>query len=174
MPRHAHTVPFLHSDMDAVGCKAGDNCRFLHPSIPQPDATLEPLEDERPSPLVSTQDEPRQVSQQVEADRTRVVSRPTPKAQTEDPGKFQIGQVQRRYRAEVSEHDGTTTLSFKLEPSDPDFPYEIKELACLLSVPPTYPNSGRPTLSIRNKRFHADFRSTSNEDSTLLLPRRRE
>ncbi|KAK3711426.1 hypothetical protein LTR37_009605 [Vermiconidia calcicola] len=143
--------------MDAVGCKAGDNCRFLHPSIPQPDATLEPLEDERPSPLVSTQDEPRQVSQQVEADRTRVVSRPTPKAQTEDPGKFQIGQVQRRYRAEVSEHDGTTTLSFKLEPSDPDFPYEIKELECVLAVPTTYPNSGRPTLSIRNKEIPRGF-----------------
>jgi len=42
-------------------------------------------------------------------------------------------------------------------PSDPDFPYDIESLACVLSVPKTYPQSGKPALRILNQEMPRGF-----------------
>ena len=88
---------------------------------------------------------------------SKVVARPVPKAQTDDPRTFQIGQIQRRYKPKVSEHDGSTVLAFSLKPSDPDFPYEIDELECILTVAPLYPAPGNATLRVKNKDIPRGF-----------------
>ena len=85
------------------------------------------------------------------------MSRPIPKALKDDPRKFQIGQVERRFKGERSERDDSTVLTFKMEPSDPDFPYEIEALECELSIPSSYPVSGQPTLVVRNKDIPRGF-----------------
>ena len=90
-------------------------------------------------------------------DRTRVVARPTPKTQTEDPRTFQINQIQRRFKPSVSEQDATTVMTFNMKPSDPDFPYDVEEFECALSVPAQYPTSGKPSLTIKNKEIPRGF-----------------
>jgi hypothetical protein len=48
-------------------------------------------------------------------------------------------------------------MTFNMKPSDPDFPYEIDELECVLSVPALYPASASATLSIKNKDIPRGF-----------------
>lgn len=65
-----------------------------------------------------------------------------------------------------------------MEPSDPDFPYEIEALECELSVPSTYPASGKPSLKVRNNDIPLGFQiniekgfdtiATSASNATLL------
>ena len=38
-----------------------------------------------------------------------------------------------------------------MPPSDPDFPYEMVSLECVLHVPTVYPKDGRPSLDVKNK-----------------------
>ena len=96
---------------------------------------------------------------------SRVVSRPVPQAQIEDPREYQLGQMRRRYSPKESRQpasefhgieDGTTLLTFKLKPSDPDFPFEMTTLECSLSVPPGYPIT-RPKLNVGNKDIPRGF-----------------
>lgn len=87
---------------------------------------------------------------------SRVVARPVPKAQTEDPRNFQISQILRRFKATSTESEGTTTLAFGLKPTDPDFPYDITVLECELAVPASYPSS-RPTCKVLNKDIPRGF-----------------
>lgn len=51
---------------------------------------------------------------------------------------------------ETSNEDGSVDLAFKLAPSDPDFPFELSALDCLLHVPVEYPN-GSPSLRVTNQ-----------------------
>ena len=90
-------------------------------------------------------------------DRTKVVPRPTPKAQTEDPRAFQIGQMRRRFKPTESEDQDSTIMTFDLVPSDPDFPYDIEALECMLRIPKSYPSSGKPTLTVKNKDIPRGF-----------------
>lgn len=84
---------------------------------------------------------------------SRVVQRPIPKLQLEDPRKFQIAQVTRRFSPEeATGSDRNTLLTFSLKPSDPDFPYELDVLECSLEVPANYPKS-KPTLRIKNQEM---------------------
>lgn len=86
---------------------------------------------------------------------SRVVPKPIP--QTKDPREFQLGQVRRRYSPkETRQGDGATLLKFSLTPSDPDFPFEMTALECLLSVPAKYPGA-RPTLKVGNKDIPRGF-----------------
>lgn len=86
------------------------------------------------------------------------MARPTPKAQADNPRAFQISQIQRRYRAQADDHpNGDTLLAFELQPTDPDFPYDIDQLACQLTVPNGYPASSRPTLQIKNTEIPRGF-----------------
>ena len=90
-------------------------------------------------------------------DRSRIVQRPTPRAQTDDPRSFQIEQLKRRYSpTEVSEKGGTA-LTFQMVPSDPDFPFEMDGLECVLHVPLEYPKDGKPSLDIKNKEMDRGY-----------------
>jgi len=107
----------------------------------------------------------------------QTVTRPVPKAQTDDPRAFQIGQIQRRFKPDITESDDSSILTFQMNPSDPDFPYEIEHLQCVLQVPATYPKS-KPSLKITNQDIPRGFQiniergfdtiATSSPDATLL------
>lgn len=86
-----------------------------------------------------------------------VVTRPTPKAQTEDPREFQISQIKRRFPTEVKDESQTTSLTFQLNPSDPDFPFELNGLKCTLIVPKTFPGSGKPRLRVSNPEMERGY-----------------
>jgi hypothetical protein len=87
-------------------------------------------------------------------DDARVV-RPQP--HIEDPRAFQVGQIERRYKPKVTQNERESTYTFKMSPSDPDFPYEIEALECTLVVPKTYPETGRPSLRALNKDIPRGF-----------------
>src|SRR5271156_1667742 len=75
-----------------------------------------------------------------------LVSRPVPKAQTDDPRSYQIGQLTSRYSPSIDDGPHGTSLAFVLHPSDPDFPFELRGLQCQLLIPPGYPATGTPSL----------------------------
>ncbi|KAG4411987.1 hypothetical protein IFR04_014874 [Cadophora malorum] len=89
---------------------------------------------------------------------SRVVAKPVPQAQTQDPREFQLGQIRRRFSPKETRQPGggATLLKFSLAPSDPDFPFEMTALECLLSVPVTYPKEG-PSLKVENKDIPRGF-----------------
>ena len=87
-------------------------------------------------------------------DNSRVVR---PQSHIEDPRAFQVGQIERRYKPRVTDNERESTYTFKMSPSDPDFPYEIEALECTLLVPKTYPNPGRPSLRALNKDIPRGF-----------------
>lgn len=98
----------------------------------------------------------------------RAVSKPVPSTQTEDPRRYQIEQVKRRFSATQSNlRNGTTNLAFRLRPSDPDFPFELDFLECELQVPASYPGAGAgagagverglPVLRVKNTDIPRGF-----------------
>lgn len=68
-----------------------------------------------------------------------------------------MGQIERRYKPKVTQNERESTYTFKMSPSDPDFPYEIEALECTLLVPKTYPETGRPSLRALNKDIPRGF-----------------
>ncbi|ROW06299.1 hypothetical protein VPNG_08087 [Cytospora leucostoma] len=89
-----------------------------------------------------------------EPQSSRIVPKPVPKAQNDDPRTYQIKQLVKRYSPKEStvENGAATSLVFNLVPSDPDFPFELDQLQCDLRIPKNYPkDSSPPTLSILNK-----------------------
>ena len=86
----------------------------------------------------------------VQQQRT-IVPRPIPKAEATNPRDFQIGQIDRRYSPAKTDDANGTTLVFQLQPSDPDFPFELRHgLACKLVVPKGFPGDAKPTLRVSN------------------------
>lgn len=81
----------------------------------------------------------------------RVVQKPVSRTQLEDPREFQIRQLRRRFSPIEKAEDGGTSFTFQMVPSDPDFPFEMVGLDCVLHVPVTYPEGGTPSLDVRNK-----------------------
>lgn len=95
-----------------------------------------------------------------EPQSSRIVPKPVPKAQNEDPRTYQIKQLLKRYSAKEStiENGAATSLVFNLVPSDPDFPFELDHLQCDLRIPKKYPkDSSPPTLAIRNTDIPRGF-----------------
>jgi len=86
-------------------------------------------------------------------ERSRVVQKPVPRAQVDDPREFQIQQLRRRFSPTEKTDDDGTIFIFRMAPSDPDFPFEMVGLECVLGVPLTYPTSGRPSLHVTNKEM---------------------
>ena len=111
-------------------------------------------------------------------DGSRVVSRPVPKIQSENPREFQITQLKRRFSPTERSEDGGTGYAFSMAPSDPDFPFEMVGLECVLHVPTTYPKEARPFLDVKNKEMGRGFQinvergfarlAESRPQSTLL------
>ncbi|KAF4537029.1 Zinc finger CHY-type protein [Lasiodiplodia theobromae] len=148
---------FRSGTSSAAGCRAGRQCPFAHDASAsggQPASKARPArqrqagEDPEEPSLASTTPTP----------RARVVQRPTPRAQQEDPREFQLAQIRRRFSPEESlDASAATILAFGMKPSDPDFPFDIDELACRLRVPATYPMQGRPSLSVTNAEMDRGF-----------------
>ena len=91
------------------------------------------------------------------ASGSRIVAKPVPTAAAEDPRGYQIAQLRKRFSPkETTGDDGTTSLLFKLKPSDPDFPFELTHLECEVLVPPSYP-AARPGLRVRNTNIPRGF-----------------
>jgi uncharacterized CHY-type Zn-finger protein len=88
---------------------------------------------------------------------SRVVQKPVSQAQTQNPREFQLGQLRRRFSPkETVQQGGGTLLKFSLTPSDPDFPFEMTALECLLTIPSDYPRSN-PILKVRNRDIPRGF-----------------
>jgi len=85
------------------------------------------------------------------------VSKPITAAQLQNPRDFQLSQIRTRFKPQEAETDGVTNLTFKLVPSDPDFPFDIEALQCVLSVPLDYPGLSRPGLRVSNKELPRGF-----------------
>lgn len=91
------------------------------------------------------------------ASSARIVPKPVPEAQLQDPRRFQIEQLKRRFSpTESTTSEGDTSLVFKLKPSDPDFPFELPYLDCDVRIPEEYPEE-RPVLLVRNKDIPKGF-----------------
>ncbi|KAK3111976.1 hypothetical protein LTR53_012227 [Teratosphaeriaceae sp. CCFEE 6253] len=139
------------------GCRAGATCRFYHPTNDDA-ATSPPNAGTPPAPKLAPAATPGQSTKASEEPReSKVVPRPTPQAQTNDPRAFEIGQVQRRFKPTVTDGDEASHYAFGLKPSDPDFPYEIETLQCVLTVPKAYPQTGKPTLKVTNNDIPRGF-----------------
>jgi phage FluMu protein Com len=87
----------------------------------------------------------------------RVVPKPVPESQAQDPRKYHIDQLKKRFSAKVSTlQSGITAVSFLLKPSDPDFPFELDALDCEIQVPREYPRES-PSLRVKNKDIPRGF-----------------
>jgi hypothetical protein len=131
----------------------GDACPYAHPTGKEGQASR-PKQDRQGSNAATLPSNQQRQYQPRPVDDARVV-RPQP--HIEDPRAFQVGQIQRRYKPKVTENERESTYTFKMSPSDPDFPYEIEALECTLLVPKTYPETGRPSLRALNKDIPRGF-----------------
>jgi len=105
---------------------------------------------------------------------SRVVSKPVPQAQAQDPREFQLGQVRRRYKPrEKQSENGAAVLEFDFRPSDPDFPFEMDALQCSLVVPEEYPEA-EPSLRIRNSDIPRGFSINVERGFDGLVEERKE
>jgi phage FluMu protein Com len=87
----------------------------------------------------------------------RVVPKPVAQTQVKDPRTYQVEQIRRRYSPkETTLQNGDTSLTFKLAPSDPDFPFELEFLECDLRVPTQYPKSAARLL-VKNQDIPRGF-----------------
>lgn len=103
-------------------------------------------------------------------DGSRVVSKPVPKTQAEDPRDFQIKQIKRRFSPIEKAEDGGTTLAFTMVPSDPDFPFEmLGGLECVLHVPSAYPAKGKLILDVKNEEMGREYQLKIEEGFARLV-----
>lgn len=134
-------------------CRAGDICSYLHTNevhggISESSGSSNPSKDD----LVP--DRRQAVTQPI---ASRIVPKPVPQVQTQDPREYQVGQIRRRFSPrEFRQPDGTMMLKFSLTPSDPDFPFEMSALECTLFVPEEYPKD-TASLKVGNKDIPRGF-----------------
>ena len=195
---------FLHliSSHHIPGCRAGDACPFIHDPSRLKNANHGPKPRTRPqhaarsappgnaassSNQVETQDDtlsdsgnpPLNLTEgrrfvPPPVDASRIVSKPVP----EDPRDFQIKQLKRRFSPIEKSESGGTSYAFSMAPSDPDFPFEMVGLECVLHVPRGYPKEGRPSIDVMNKEMGRGYQinvergfarlAESRPQSTLL------
>lgn len=108
---------------------------------------------------------------------SRVVPKPVPKAQQDDPRTYQLNQLRKRYapKETVLDNGTTTSLLFSLYPSDPDFPFELDHLQCNLRVPKNYPkdSSASPRLLVQNKDIPRGFAINVEKGWSRLVEERK-
>ncbi|KAI9805956.1 MAG: hypothetical protein M1825_000570 [Sarcosagium campestre] len=118
------------------------------------DTRGENLQDSRPGAT----DQSRRRYLAAPVDETKLVKRPISKAQLADPRAYQIRQLVRRFALQ-DERVQSESLAFSLTPSDPDFPFDIKDgLSCVLKVPLNYPSKEPPSLQVNNEDIPRGFR----------------
>ncbi|KAI1078079.1 hypothetical protein F5B20DRAFT_571817 [Whalleya microplaca] len=92
-----------------------------------------------------------------EASANRIVPKPVPDSHTQDPRRYQLNQIKKRYSPQENTlRDGTTNVRFHLKPSDPDFPFDLDYLDCELQIPASYPQEA-PILRVKNKDIPRGF-----------------
>ncbi|CAG7922070.1 unnamed protein product [Penicillium olsonii] len=166
-----HALLRMKADV-AIGCRLGAGCPYLHDTSAT-EAKEPPLEQE--SSTQATDDTSTATENIVAEARnlslggttptqrsTPTVSvqpqRPVSSMEQSNPREFQVNQLRRRYRPHETNDDQGTTLTFGLVPSDPDFPFELERLQCVLRVPKSYPQ-GRPTLTVTNSEMEAAYQA---------------
>ena len=90
-------------------------------------------------------------------DKSKITQKPMSQAQVDNPREFQIKQLRRRFSPKETRDENGSTFVFTMVPSDPDFPFEMAGLDCVLYVPATYPGSSPPSLSVRNKEMDRGY-----------------
>ncbi|KAL8693060.1 MAG: hypothetical protein Q9218_002024 [Villophora microphyllina] len=171
-PRKQSKRPKCRYFLSPKGCRAGNDCRFVHDSSKLEGNSHSAKSGETSQPTPSNGGTAPEItegqSSGVGANGTaqgqqtvrryqappvhasRIVQKPIPRLQKEDPRDFQMRQLERRFSAQEIVGDGESTLKFQLVPSDPDFPFELTGLECVLHVPKSYPGDGRPSLAVTN------------------------
>jgi uncharacterized CHY-type Zn-finger protein len=137
---------------------------------PQPSASEQFLDEPvpaRPEPSV-TRGLPYRSRDHVSGQRI-VATKPVPAAQKADPREFQITQVTRRFSPRRQEEENGTFLELTLTPSDPDFPFELEALQCVLDVPKTYPLEGKPKLRVKNPEIPRGYQINVERGFDSLL-----
>ena len=56
-----------------------------------------------------------------------------------------------------------------MTPSDPDFPFEMEGLECVLHVPLTYPKHGKPSLDVKNKEMGRGYQLNVERGFDVLV-----
>ncbi|KAJ5129550.1 Zinc finger CCCH-type [Penicillium bovifimosum] len=154
------------------GCRLGTECPFLHDA-----SATEPKQSgsDQPTPAQSSGYGNRNSVQGIVAGAQNLniggnqpkqsstaapvqPQRPVSKLEQSDPREFQLNQLRRRYRPQEVKDDQGSTLTFGLAPSDPDFPFEMENLQCVLQVPNSYPQK-RPTLAVTNPEMEAAYQA---------------
>jgi len=178
----------------SLGCRAGDACPFLHDRSRLPgdrareDAGMGPQSSGAMGAVAGNNsqdgtnaqlslsrgggDSTGRGGRRYESglvERSKVVTKPVPKAQVDDPRDFQLQQLRRRFSPTERTEDDGTTLIFRMVPSDPDFPFEMVGLECELKVPLTYPTSGRPSLHVRNKEMGRGYQINVEKGFDVLV-----
>ena len=167
-----------------TGCRAGAACPFIHDAStlqnngPQPKARPQArhpaaTDQEGPeasgsNPAVASSTKGRQLVPPA-VDGSRAVTKPVSKVQAEDPRAFQINQLRRRFSPTETEEDGGTALAFQLIPSDPDFPFEMAGLECVLHVPSSYATEGKPRLDVKNQEMGPEWRTRVQKGFARLV-----
>lgn len=162
-----------------LGCRSGAACPFRHEALDTARAQLplhaaparrsqqtRPVQHSVPaaeSPIVSPGSTTGR--QHAAVNTSRITQRPSPQSQLADPRAFEISQLRRRFTPDESssagesegENNRSMTLTFRLRPSDPDFPFDMDALHCSLRVPFDYPNGGKPTLRVTNPEMERGY-----------------
>ena len=133
-----------------LGCRLGNRCPFLHDptGIQKPRMQLARAQSE-PDAGPALPEARRYVVTPV--DRSRVVKKPVTSTQEIEPREFELRQLRRRFSPQESQNATGSSLVLRMTPSDPDFPFEIDTLDCVLDVPLGYPGKKRPSLRVTNR-----------------------
>ncbi|KAJ5662011.1 uncharacterized protein N7477_009627 [Penicillium maclennaniae] len=154
-------------DSQIQRCRAGAECPYIHDASATEQKVKQPNQQSAPQP---SSDSAQHLGPRLAAGVQNLSisgpapsngaqpQRPVSKIEQKDPREFQINQLRRRFRPEEMADEKGVTLSFGLAPSDPDFPFELDKLQCVLHVPASYPGTGRPTLSVTNPEMEAAYR----------------
>ncbi|KAJ5928905.1 hypothetical protein N7466_007861 [Penicillium verhagenii] len=160
--------------MSKKGCRAGAECPYIHPnSTNQESVTMADQPSRSPAPINMGQNldpnvgtgahhtaNPGGPSKQATAvSHAAQPQRPISKLEQKDPREFQLNQLRRRFQPKETTDSNGSILEFGLAPSDPDFPFELPKLHCVMHVPQSYPDAGRPTLTVTNPEMEAAYQA---------------
>jgi hypothetical protein len=154
---------FLTSSNNDTGCRSGDACPFLHAPSSTGDKVPVSAKTETYTTTTATTPTTNHVPKGRSSNQPKSVAKPVSKAQRDSPRDFQIGQLTRRFRPkkERDDNESGTMLSFGLVPTDPDFPFDLNELQCVLNIPNDWPSlsstSARPKLTVTNPDMPRGF-----------------
>ena len=181
------------SHCHSLGCRSGDACPFLHDSTKLDNLIVELTSKPKTQPQYgkrftgrgsdgndSSSTAPQKSVSQLQAgrryvpppiDNSRVVQRPIPRAQLDDPREFQVQQLRRRFSPIEKTEDNGTAFAFTMKPSDPDFPFDMEGLECVLHVPLSFPHDQKPHIDIKNKDMARGFQINVEHGFDKLVER---